>query len=332
MTQNDILAVKHATKYATMKKLYPTAARVARVVRADITVAFLAVLLTAVTAVREERDRRVDITVHHPKQDVKYSVKITFYHHHRATQHLIATVLSSVFAVIHHHHHILHLLLFQFLTATQVLPVWHISEKWIIAVNNIRNPKNVIRPRIAPATTAATNHPVTHHLFALATTAATNHPVTHHLIALATTAATNHPVSFVHMALARIAALVIPILGVPLNVLPVETVVYHHRVMPVLSATAKLWVFAALVMTVFIVILSTKTAVNYYHAHAHRPLSPLLHQHLSHQHPSVTKSVTKNVIVIMDLRVVVKEEKVDIITEDVIFNAPTISYSPTAIT
>jgi len=109
-----------------MKKLYPTAARVARVVRADITVAFLAVLLTAV---REERDRRVDITVHLPKQDVKYSVKITFYHHHRATQHLIATVLSSVFAVIHHHHHILHLLLLQFLTATQVLPVWHISEK-----------------------------------------------------------------------------------------------------------------------------------------------------------------------------------------------------------
>jgi len=189
----------------------------------------------------------------------------------------------------------------------------------------------VIRHRIAQATTAATNHPVTHHLFALATTAATNHPVTHHLIALATTAATNHPVSFVHMALARIAALVIPILGVPLNVLPVETVVYHHRVMPVLSATVKLWVFAALVMTVFIVILSTKTAVNYHHAHAHRHLSPLLHQHLSHQHPSVTKSVTKNVIVIMDLRVVVKEEKVDI-TEDVIFNAPTISYSPTAIT
>merc|ERR1712161_64740 len=77
--------------------------------------------------------------------------------------------------------------------------------------------------------------------------------------------------------------------------------------------------------------LSTKTAVNYHHAHAHRHLSPLLHQHLSHQHPSVTKSVTKNVIVIMDPRVVVKEEKVDI-TEDVIFNAPTISYSPTAIT
>merc|ERR1712238_529551 len=282
----------------------PTAARVARVVRADITVAFLTVLLTAVTAVREERDRRVvDITVHHPKQDVKYSVKITFYHHHRATQHLIATVLSSVFAVIHHHHHILHLLLFQFLTATQVLPVWHMSEKWIIAVNNIRNPKNVIRHRIAPATTAATNHPVTHHLFALATTAATNHPVTHHLIALA-----------------RIAALVIPILGVPLNVLPVETVVYHHRVMPVLSATVKLWVFAALVMTVFIVILSTKTAVNYHHAHAHRHLSPLLHQHLSHQHPSVTKSVTKNVIVIVDLRVVVKEERV----ED-IFNPATTS-------
>merc|ERR1719491_1285472 len=267
MTQNDILAVKHVTKCATMKKLYTTAARVARVVRADIMVAFLAVLLTAVTAVREERDRRVDITVHHPKQDVKYSVKITFYHHHRATQHLIATVLSSVFAVIHHHHHILHLLLFQFLTATQVLPVWHISEKWIIAVNNIRNPKNVIRHRIAPATIAATNH-----------------PVTHHLIALATTAATNHPVSFVHMALARIAALVIPILGVPLNVLPVETVVYHHRVMPVLSATVKLWVFAALVMTVFIVILSTKTAVNYHHAHRH--LSPLLHQHLAHRHLS----------------------------------------------
>merc|ERR1712238_132495 len=79
-------------------------------------------------------------------------------------------------------------------------------------------------------------------------------------------------------------------------------------------------------MTVFIVILSTKTAVNYHHAHAHRHLSPLLHQH-----PSVTKSVTKNVIVVMDPRVVVKEEKVDI-TEDVIFNAPTISYSPTAIT
>merc|ERR1712161_156143 len=33
----------------------------------------------------------------------------------------------------------------------------------------------------------------------------------------------------------------------------------------------------------------------------------------------------------MDPRGVVKEEKVDI-TEDVIFNAPTISYSPTAIT
>merc|ERR1712238_574462 len=78
-------------------------------------------------------------------------------------------------------------------------------------------------------------------------------------------------------------------------------------------------------------ILSTKTAVNYHRAHAHRHLSPLLHQHLSHQHPSVTKSVTKNVIVIMDLRVVVKDERVDI-TEDVIFNAPTISYSPTAIT
>merc|ERR1712238_350788 len=60
---------------------------------------------------------------------------------------------------------------------------------------------------------------------------------------------------------------------------------------------------------------------------AHRHLSPLLHQHLSHQHPSVTK----NVIVIMDLRVVVKEERVDI-TEGVIFNASTISYSPTAIT
>merc|ERR1712238_637976 len=43
------------------------------------------------------------------------------------------------------------------------------------------------------------------------------------------------------------------------------------------------------------------------------------------------KSVTKNVIVIMDPRGVLKEEKVDI-TEDVIFNAPTISYSPTAIT
>merc|ERR1712238_55901 len=96
---------------------------------------------------------------------------------------------------------------------------------------------------------------------------------------------------------------------------------YHHRVMPVLSATAKLWVFAALVMTVFIVILSTKTAVNYHHAHAHRHPSPL-----PHQHPSVTKSVTKNVIVVMDPRVVVKEEKVDI-TEDVIFNAPTISGS-----
>merc|ERR1712238_276482 len=106
---------------------------------------------------------------------------------------------------------------------------------------------------------------------------------------------------------------------------------YHHRVMPVLSATAKLWVFAALVMTVFIAILSTKTSVNYHHAHAHRHPSPLLHQHLSHQHPSVTKSVTKNVIVKVDPRVVVKEEKVDI-TEDVIFNAPTISYSPTAIT
>merc|ERR1712238_375079 len=85
-------------------------------------------------------------------------------------------------------------------------------------------------------------------------------------------------------------------------------------------------------MTVFIVILSTKTAVNYHHAHAHRHLSPLLHQH-----PSVTKSVTKNVIVVMDPRVVVKEEKVDI-TEDVIFNAPTISgtlyraITPTAIT
>merc|ERR1712238_112524 len=43
------------------------------------------------------------------------------------------------------------------------------------------------------------------------------------------------------------------------------------------------------------------------------------------------KSVTKIVIVIVDPRVVLKEEKVDI-TEDVIFNAPTISYSPAAIT
>jgi len=88
--------------------------------------------------------------------------------------------------------------------------------------------------------------------------------------------------------------------------------------MPVLSATVKLWVFAALVMTVFIVILSTKTAVNYHPAHRH--LSPLLHQHLSHQHPSVTKSVTKNVTVIVDPRVVVKEERVVDITEDVIFS------------
>merc|ERR1712238_254677 len=47
---------------------------------------------------------------------------------------------------------------------------------------------------------------------------------------LAGTAVPNQPVSFVHMALARIAALVIPILGVPLNVLPVETVVSEKNV------------------------------------------------------------------------------------------------------
>jgi len=157
----------------------------------------------------------------------------------------------------------------------------------------IRNPTNVIHHLIALATTAVRHHHVIHHLIVPVTTAV---DVIHHLFALATTA------------------------------------VHHDLVITVPSATAKLWVFAALVTTVFIVILSAKTAVDYHLSHrhlsqllhrhpSHRHLSPLLHRHLSHrhlshQHHSVTKSVTKNVIVIVDPRVVVKEERVDI-TEDV---------------
>merc|ERR1712238_412456 len=57
---------------------------------------------------------------------------------------------------------------------------------------------------------------------------------------LAGTAVPNQPVSFVHMALARIAALVIPILGVPLNVLPVETVVSEKNVTKFVNSSVNL--------------------------------------------------------------------------------------------
>merc|ERR1712238_452972 len=61
---------------------------------------------------------------------------------------------------------------------------------------------------------------------------------------LAGTAVPNQPVSFVHMALARIAALVIPILGVPLNVLPVETVVSEKNVTKSVNSMASAFMVA----------------------------------------------------------------------------------------
>jgi len=106
-----------------------TTATVEKVERADITAAFL-------TAVREERDRRADITVS-TKKDVKLFVKTLLYHpvihqhyvldttvaqNHNVIHHPIAPALSWVFAVLSHQHH---------LHVTQVLLVCHISMEAI---------------------------------------------------------------------------------------------------------------------------------------------------------------------------------------------------------
>merc|ERR1712238_584805 len=110
--------------------------------------------------------------------------------------------------------------------------------------------KDVIRRRTATATIAVPNNNTHHPVIRLPTARDTivvpkNPNVIPRRTARDTTVVPNQPVSIVHMALATIAALVIPILGVPLNVWPVETVVHHphylhHPVSIVLLALARI--------------------------------------------------------------------------------------------
>jgi len=104
--------------------------RAAKEEREDTTAA--SAVATAVKEAREEKDRRVDITLHlhlSQKKPVKLSVKITFYHHHPATHPLIATVLSWVSAVLHQYHRplnqhrLLNLVLLPHLLHLPVIPI-----------------------------------------------------------------------------------------------------------------------------------------------------------------------------------------------------------------
>jgi len=105
--------------------------RAAKEEREDTTAALVAA--TVAKEAREEKDPRVDITLHlhlsHHKKPVKLSVKITFYHHHPATHPRIATVLSWVSAVLHQYHRplnqhrLLNLVLLPHLLHLPVIPI-----------------------------------------------------------------------------------------------------------------------------------------------------------------------------------------------------------------
>merc|ERR1712238_594978 len=95
--------------------------------------------------------------------------------------------------------------------------------------------KDVIRRRTATATIAVPNNNTHHHVIRLPTARDTivvpkNPNVIPRRTARDTTVVPNHPVSIVLLALARIAVHVIPVLGVPLKVIPVTTVVSEKNV------------------------------------------------------------------------------------------------------
>merc|ERR1712238_169888 len=106
-----------------------------------------------------------------------------------------------------------------------------------------RRKADVIRRRTATATIAVpntnTHHPVIRLPTARATIAVPRNPnVIPRRTARATTVVPNQPVYYVHMALARIAVHVIQVLGVPLKVFPVETVVSEKNVTKSVNSSA----------------------------------------------------------------------------------------------
>jgi len=151
---------------------------------------------------------------------------------------------------------------------------------------------NVIRHLTAMASIAATSQNillnrmnVIRHLTALDTIVAPNNRVIHHLTALDTTVAQNQNVIHHHSVLETI-------------------VVANPSAIQVPTAGVKLQVFAVPVIQTLVAQLNVRTVETVVMHHQH----PYQHQHPSHRHHSVTKNVTKSVIV--DPRVV-KEERAD---------------------